>query len=382
MKNVCVVVGSRANYSSAKPIMEAVKNHSNLQLSVICYATSVLDRFGRLDIVIENDGFTIDERIFSHVEGENPVSMVKSTGLALIEIGNSLYRLRPDFVVVVGDRYEIMSAAIAASYLNIPLVHTMGGEVTGTIDESIRHAISKLAHVHFPANQDAADRLVKMGEDPKFVFNVGCPRIDAVSAILSQPFDGYDYLKREGVGTEVNVDEDFLLFSFHPVTTELDALSTQTNMLLDAVERANLPTIGLWPNSDAGADIISSRIRTWRESGRLKRARFYKNLPLEVYTHLMGRTKCLLGNSSSGIREGAYIGTPVVNVGTRQNSRMRGNNVRDVDFQLEAIASALVEQIAQGKYPSGGLYGDGQAAKRIVERLSTIQVSLQKTIAI
>lgn len=381
MRNVCVIVGSRANYSSAKPIMEAVRAHPDLSLLVVCYATAVLDRFGRLDTVIENDGFQIDERIYSHIEGETPVSMVKSTGIALIEIGNSIYRLRPDFVVVVGDRYEIMAAAIAASYLNIPLAHTMGGEVTGTIDESVRHAVTKLAHVHFPANQDAADRIIRMGEDPRFVFTVGCPRIDVVSSILAKPFEGYEFLRREGVGSHVNVDRDFLLFSFHPVTTEIEALAAQTNMLLDAVERCGLPTVGLWPNSDAGAHLISSRIRTWRESGRLSNVRFYKNLPLDVYVHLMDRAKCLIGNSSSGIREGAYIGTPVVNVGSRQNSRVRGENVGDVDFDLDSINEAVGRQIARGKFPRSELYGDGKAATRIVEKLSTVEVCLQKKIA-
>lgn len=287
MKKICIIIGSRANYSSAKPMMRAFQLHPRLTLSVVCFATSILDRFGSLDSIIEQDGFEIDEKIYTHIEGETPVSMVKSTGLALIEIGNFFFRSQPDFVVVVGDRYEMMAGAIAASYLNIPLVHTMGGEVTGTIDESIRHSISKLAHVHFPANENARERLLRMGEDPNYVFNVGCPRIDAVADILTRPFNGHDFLDRDGVGGHVNVDEDFILLSLHPVTTELSDIAEKTGMVLDVIEELDIPIIGLWPNSDAGAQIISSRIRSNREHGRLKNARFFKNLPLDVYVHLM-----------------------------------------------------------------------------------------------
>src|SRR5690606_14596893 len=163
-------------------------------------------------------------------------------------------------------------------------------------------------HIHFPANERAAERIVKMGEDPASVFNVGCPRNDEVLRILEQPFAGHEFLSKQGVGGEVDVDGDFLLLSLHPVTTEVDKLHDQTTMVLDAIEEMGLPTIGLWPNSDAGANTISSRIRTWRESGKLKHVRFYKNLPLAIYVHLMARTRCLVGNSSSGIREGALIG--------------------------------------------------------------------------
>lgn len=382
MKKICVLVGSRANYSSAKPMMDAFKAHPGLELSVICFATAILDRFGSLDAQIESDGFLIDEKIYSHVEGENPITMVKSTGLALVEIGNSLFRLKPDFVVVVGDRYEMMAGAVAATYLNIPVVHTMGGEVTGTLDESVRHAISKMAHVHFPANEDARNRLVAMGEDPACVFNVGCPRIDEVSRILTLPFDSSGLLDREGVGQKIDVERDFILLSLHPVTTELDEIDRQTSMVLDAIEESGMPTIGLWPNSDAGAQIISTRIRSWREKGRLQKARFFKNLPLDVYVHLMARTRCLVGNSSSGIREGAFIGTPVVNIGSRQTSRVRGSNVIDVEYEPTAIRQAIASQLAHRKYESESIYGDGTACERIAETLAKFEPTLQKRILI
>ena len=180
MRKVCVVVGSRANYGSIKSVMRAVKAHPDLQLQIIVAASALLDRFGSVVDVIERDGFTPDARVNMIVEGETPVTMAKSTGLGLLELPTLFELLKPDVVVTVGDRFETMATAVAGAYMNIPLAHTMGGEVTGTIDESIRHAITKLAHVHFPANQDAADRIIRLGEDPATVHVVGCPRIDLV----------------------------------------------------------------------------------------------------------------------------------------------------------------------------------------------------------
>ncbi len=165
MRKICIVVGSRANYSSIKSVMDAVKNHPDLQLQVVAGASALLDRFGAVVEVIEADGFTPDARVYMLIEGENPVTMAKSTGLGLLELPTVFENLNPDVVVTVGDRFETMATAVAAAYMNIPLAHTMGGEISGTIDESIRHAVTKLAHIHFPANQEAAVRIIRMGEN-------------------------------------------------------------------------------------------------------------------------------------------------------------------------------------------------------------------------
>src|SRR5687768_1377223 len=165
VRKVCVVVGSRANYGSIKSVMRAVQAHPGLQLQIIVAASALLDRFGSVVDVIERDGFKPDARVNMIVEGETPVTMAKSTGLGLLELPTLFELLKPDVVVTVGDRFETMATAVAGAYMNIPLAHTMGGEVTGTIDESIRHAITKLAHVHLPANKDAADRILRLGEE-------------------------------------------------------------------------------------------------------------------------------------------------------------------------------------------------------------------------
>ncbi len=383
MKKICVVVGSRANYSSIKSAMIAIKEHEKLELSVICGASAIIDRYGRVADHIIEDGFTVDEEVYMLVEGENPLTMAQSTGVGLLALPPVFQRLKPDVVVTVGDRYETMATTIAAAYMNIPVAHTMGGEVSGTIDESIRHAVTKFAHIHFPASKDAAERIIKLGEVPEFVFNVGCPRMDLVKAIIDQKPDlNGEELFREGVGAEnINLDEPFLLVSQHPVTTEYGEGEKQITATLEACKSVNLPTVVLWPNSDAGSEDISRGIRKWRELGNDQNMHFFKNLPIDVYVRLMKKCSCLVGNSSSGIREGAFLGTPVVNIGSRQDMRERGDNVLDVISSKEKIEITIRQQIAHGSYSHQPIYGDGTAGKNIANILHELKnVNVQKTI--
>ncbi|MBI3457031.1 MAG: UDP-N-acetylglucosamine 2-epimerase (hydrolyzing), partial [Candidatus Rokubacteria bacterium] len=309
MRKVCVVVGSRANYSSIKSAMRAIQAHSDLQLQVVAGASALLDRYGSLVDVVERDGFRPVARVFMLIEGETPTTMAKSTGLALLELPTVFEQLGPDVVLTVGDRFETMATTVAAAYMNIPLAHTMGGEVSGTIDESIRHAVTKFAHIHFPACSEARDRIVRMGERPETVYLVGCPRIDLVAEIMApgrtEPPPG---LFGEGVGGEFNLEQPFLMVSQHPVTTEYSEGERQITETLLAVERVGLPAIVFWPNADAGAEDIARGIRKFREHHDDSRMHFFKNLPTEAYIQLMLRTACLVGNSSSAIREGAFIG--------------------------------------------------------------------------
>src|SRR5688572_31836923 len=213
MRKVCVFVGSRANYSSIKSVMRAVRAHRDLRLQLVAGASALLDRFGSVVDVMEADGFMPDARVAMIVEGETPTTMAKSTGLGLLEMPTMFELLRPDIVVSVGDRFETMATAIAAAYMNIPVAHTMGGEISGTIDESIRHAVTKLSHLHFPANQAAADRIIRMGEHPSAVHAVGCPRIDMVSEIArgDHAIPHVEWLDREGVGAHIDLTKPFLL---------------------------------------------------------------------------------------------------------------------------------------------------------------------------
>ena len=370
MRKVLVVIGSRANYGSIKSCLKAIKNNNKLELILIVGGSAVLEKFGDVSKNIIKDGFEINEKIFFLLEGGDNLSMAKSTGVALIEMANSFSRLKPDLVLTIGDRYETMATVLAATYLNIPLAHTMGGEVSGTIDESIRHAITKFASIHFTANLDASERVIKMGEFPEFVHNVGCPRIDLVASSLKEFVKNKIKPDVSGIGKEIDFDKDFLLVSQHPVTTEYIQNRKYMEEILKAVNEIGLPTLILWPNSDAGSDGISKSIRIWRELHPDSPFRYCKNLDSSIYFYLMNKCRALIGNSSSGIREGAFIGTPVVNVGSRQNGRVRASNVLDVVPKCDEIIEAIKYQLNKGKYQSSNLYGDGNAGFKIAEIIS------------
>lgn len=382
-KKICIVVGSRANYSSIKTAMEAVKAHPQLELQLVTGASAILERYGNVAELIEKDGFEVAARFYMLLEGENPLTMAKSTGLGLIELASIFDQLKPDVVLTVGDRFETMATALAAAYMNIPLAHTMGGEVSGTIDESIRHAVTKFAHIHFPASKDAKERIERLGEPSETVHMVGCPRIDLVKRILEEPAETHLVnLFKEGVGNNVNLNEPFVLVSQHPVTTEFGDGEAQITATLQAVRRIGIPALVLWPNADAGSDDIARGIRKWRENKLDEKMHFFKNLPNGTYIHLMKKTACLVGNSSSGIREGAFIGTPVVNIGSRQTMRERGSNVIDSDYGSEHIEAAVRRQLAHGRYASEPIYGDGHAGRNIAEVLAKLgSINVQKRIS-
>ena len=360
--------------------MRAVKEHPGLQLQLIVGASALLDRFGSVVDVIEADGFTPDARVTMIVEGETPATMAKSTGLGLLELPTMFELLKPDVVVSVGDRFETMATAIAASYMNIPVAHTMGGEISGTIDESIRHAVTKLSHVHFPANVAAGERIIRMGEPPDTVHVVGCPRIDLVDEIANGTgsIPHAEWLDREGVGAHIDVTRPFLLVNQHPVTTEYGHGREQIWETLMALHELKMPTIMLWPNVDAGSEDISTGMRTFREKLQPDYIRFYKNFPIETYVRLMLLCACTIGNSSAPIREGAFLGVPAVNIGTRQMGRDRGPNVVDVGYDRAEIVAATRRQLAHGRYPADHLYGDGKAGGRIADLLSRVPLQVQK----
>ena len=381
MRKVLVVIGSRANYGSIKSAMRAIKAHPALELQTVLTASSLLDRYGRMSSLVEEDGFAASAKVYMLIEGETPATMAKSTGLGLVELPTIFEQLKPDIVLTVGDRFETMATTLAAAYMNIPLAHTMGGEVSGTIDESIRHAVTKFAHIHFPACSDARDRIIKLGERPEDVHLVGCPRIDLVAEVLERDGNGIGPdLFAQGVGGVFDLHQPFVLLSQHPVTTEYGDGGRQITDSLQAIHRLGVPAIALWPNADAGSEDVARGMRMFREHCDDGKIHFFKNLATDVYISLMRRTSCLIGNSSSAIREGAFIGTPAVNIGTRQAMRQRGRNVMDVDYNGSQIEDAIAEQIRHGPYAGEPIYGDGHAGERIADVLSRCTWQLQKRI--
>ncbi len=382
-RKVCVVVASRANYGSIKSAMRAIQHHRDLELQLIVSASSLLPRFGAVIDIIKQNGFKPDAEVYMMVEGENPITMAKSTGLGLIELATSFQNLKPDIVLTVGDRFETMATAIAASYMNIPLAHTMCGEVSGTIDGSVRHAITKLAHIHFPANEKSAERIIKMGEEPGRVHVVGCPRVDIVMEVLEDnpklDIDVFEEFK--GVGGSFSLEQPYLLVVQHPVTTEYHDARRQIEETLFALKELQIPTIMLWPNIDAGSDIIAKGIRTFREHQDVDHfLHLFINLPPEIYTKLMFNCACMVGNSSSAIREGALMGVPTVNIGTRQMGREMGRNVINVGHDRQEIMNAIRGQVENGKYPPDNIYGDGKAGERIADILAVCDLAVQKQI--
>ena len=378
MRRVCVVVGSRANYTSIKSAMRAIEAHPELELELVVGASALLDRYGTVVELIEQDGFEPDHKVFMLIEGETPSTMAKSTGLGLLELPTAFERLEPDVVIAVGDRFETMATALAATYMNIPLAHTMGGELSGNIDEPIRHAVTKFAHVHFPACTDAAERIIRMGESPERVHVVGCPRMDLAAEALASGADNLSRIFAEGVGGRFELDDPFLIVSQHPVTHEYVHGVRQITETLLAVREVDLPAIVVWPNADAGAEHVAGGIRAFREHYDDSRLHFFKNLPAEDYLQLMARTACIVGNSSSAIREGSFIGTPAVNIGPRQIGRQRGSNVIDVGYERREIVEAVRAQLEHGPFEHEPIYGDGHAGERIADVLVGCDLSIDK----
>lgn len=376
-RKVCVVVASRANLARITTVLEAVRDHPALELQVIAAASALLDRFGSAVDVLAGAGFRPDVRIRLIVEGQTPATMAKSTGLGLLELPTAFEMLEPDVVVTVADRFETIATAIAAAYMNILVAHTQGGEVSGSIDESVRHAVTKLSHIHFPATELSAHRVIAMGEDPRYVFNVGCPSID-LAARTAPGTRAEALIQQRGDGSPIDPLKPFLLVMQHAVTTEYGQSTDQINATLQAVSAIGMQALVFWPNVDAGSYEVSVGIRDFREQGLAERCQFFRNLPAEDYIRLMTHCACMIGNSSAALREGAYLGTPAVSVGTRQQDRECGANVIFTSHDPLEIADAVRAQIAHGPYERSELFGHGTAGRAIAEVLATVKAPIQK----
>lgn len=380
-RKIAVVITARPSYSRVKTVLSAIEKHPDLELQLIIAASALLDRYGSAVNYIEKDGFVISAKVFNVLEGENLTAAAKTTGIGILELSTVFDNLKPDIVVTVADRFETMATAIAASYMNIPLAHIQGGEVTGNIDEKVRHAITKLSDYHFVASENAKERVIKLGENPDFVFNTGCPSIDIASEIDKiKGLNFNPYLKYGGVGAEPDLTKGYLVVMQHPVTTEYQNSRKHIEETLEAVKELNLPTLWFWPNVDAGADGTSTGIRAFRENYTLENVHFFKNMEGLDFLILLNNAKALIGNSSVGIRECAYLGVPVVNIGSRQNRRDRGQNVVDVDYDKEEIMEAIHTISKKGKTNTSAIYGEGNAGVKIADLLDDVPLQFHKTI--
>lgn len=381
-RKICVVITARPSYARIKTALRAINEHPGLELQLVVAASALLDKYGNAVTRIENDGFCITEKVYTIVEGENLVTTSKSAGLGIIELSTVFDKLRPDAIVSIADRFETISTSIAASYMNIPLVHIQGGEVTGSIDEKVRHANTKLADLHFVASQKAAERVVKMGEEPGKVHVTGCPSIDIAELVAQNSTLDFDLIKKYGgVGTPFDLKSGYVVVMQHPVTTENNKAREQVWATLNAVCALGVNTFWFWPNVDAGSDETSKGIRTFRELKKPDKFWFVKNMSPEDFLKLLCNSRCIIGNSSVAIRECSYLGIPAVNIGTRQNGRERGANVIDTGYVSGEIEAAVRLQLKHGFYKRDTVYGDGKAGERIAALLASEPLSYIKRLA-
>ncbi|XP_043970542.1 bifunctional UDP-N-acetylglucosamine 2-epimerase/N-acetylmannosamine kinase isoform X1 [Gambusia affinis] len=376
---VCVATCNRADYSKLAPIMFGLKSHpEEFELEVVVLGSHLIDDYGNTFRMIEQDDFDIGSKLHTIVRGEDEAAMVESVGLALVKLPDVLQRLRPDILVVHGDRFDALALATAAALMNIRILHLEGGEVSGTIDDSIRHAISKLAHYHACCTRMAEQHLIAMCEDHSRILLAGCPSYDKLLSTYHR--DDYVDIIKSWLGDKVK-DNDYIVALQHPVTTDIQHSIKIYGLMLDALISFNKRTLILFPNIDAGS---KEMVRVMRKKGIEQHPNFraVKHIPFEQFIQLVSHAGCMIGNSSCGVREAGAFGTPVINLGTRQTGRETGENVlhvRDADTHNK-IYHALELQFGK-RYPGSKIYGDGNAVPRILKFLSSIDLKepLQKT---
>ena len=378
-RKVCVVVTARPSYARIKTALKAIEEHPDLELQVIVAASALLDRFGNVVQYIEADGFDIAARVYIVLEGENLLTSAKSTGLGIMELATIFDNIHPDVVVTVADRYETLATAVAASYMNIPVAHVQGGEVTGSIDEKVRHAVTKLSNLHFVSTERAAGRLLRMGEEKGSIYVTGCPSIDLAAEVLQNSKMDFDpFEKYGGVGQTLDISDGYLVVMQHPVTTEVNDSWSQITATLEAVENLNIPALWFWPNVDAGSDGISRGIRVFREHGRGSNIHYFKNMEPIDFMRLIANSRVLVGNSSVGIRESSFLGVPAVNIGHRQLGRERGSNVLDTTHDAVKIQESIEKQLKNGHFPSEKIYGNGIAGQNIADLIASAELKVDK----
>lgn len=377
MKKIAVVIINRSNYARLKPLLSELKNNSKINLSIISGSSSILSKYGEVSLQIKKDGFKIDHEFYSHLAGENIITMTKSTGLIIMDLSSILQKIKPAMLVISGDRFETLAVGITASYMNIPVCHLMGGELTGSIDEKVRHSLTKLSDYHFPCTKRSKKIITQMGENPKNIWNVGCPSIDLAKKVnlkKSVNLQRYDF----GRGFKVDLKKRYIVILIHPDTKKYKENKHLISETCKSLKGIDVQVIWLWPNIDAGADLIAKTVGDFADKNKDIKINFYKHFEPEDYLRIINKSLCLVGNSSSGIRECSYLGVPVVNIGKRQIFRERSKNVIDVSENHKIINKAIKKQIVQKRYKKSLLYGDGLSSKKIVKILEKLKPISEK----
>lgn len=372
-KKLTFVIVNRANYARIRVLLINLKKSKKFKIDIILVSSPLLKKYGDLEKNIIKDGLRVTSKFFTHIEGENLITMTKSTGLLLLELSSAFEAINPDIVFLIGDRYEVLAAAIAANYMNIFLVHLQGGELTGSVDENVRHSVTKLSHLHFVNTKKAKKIVEQLGENPKMVFNVGCPSIDYIKKInfnkikIKQPF---------GIGSQIDLEKPYFVFLIHPVTTKYIENNQLINEMIKLAKILDDQIIWIWPNNDAGANFMTKKIRVFREKFNPK-INFVVNFDSISYLKLIKNCKCLIGNSSSAIREGSYLGIKAVNVGDRQQQREQAKNIINAKPNYKDIYRSI-KIITTRNIKKSNLYGNGNSVSQIIKILGKINLNVIK----
>lgn len=369
MRTIVAITGSRGEWGYIRPVLRLIEKDPSLDYRIIATHMHLLPAFGTSVREIEKDGFHVDEKIYMTFDGYNTATMTKSLACFLMELPTVLQRIRPDVILLAGDRGEQLMGAIAGLHLGAAVAHIQAGELSGNVDGVVRHAITKLAHIHFAANEQFAERVRRLGEQDFRIFVTGAPLVDELVS-------GFVTTERElREKYRLKESERLILTVQHPLTEEEGDAGEQVAETINALTEINWPTIFVYPNGDAGSELIRNQL------ARLKRPqiRLFRNLPRQDYLGLMKMADVMVGNSSSGIMEAPSFGKPAVNIGRRQNGRPQAANVVNVDYHKDEIVTAVrkatsPEFIARAKAAQNP-YGDGTASQKIVDVLKNIEIN-------
>jgi UDP-hydrolysing UDP-N-acetyl-D-glucosamine 2-epimerase len=376
LRTIAVVTVARSDWGHLTSVLTELRASSDVRLLLFVGGTHLSDAFGRTVELIEGEGWPIAERIEMLEPSDAPEAIAASIGRGVAGFGRAYARHRPDLVVVLGDRFEMLSAAAAALPFVLPVAHLHGGEVTeGAIDNQIRHAITKCAHLHFVSAEPHARRVAAMGEEPWRIHNVGAPGLDRIRTVR--------LLSRDELAQRLDLarDDRWLIVTYHPATLEYQDTGRHTDELLAALEKVDATCVVTYPNADTAGRTIIARLEEF--AGRHDRVRLVRNLGDDVYLSLLRHADAMVGNSSSGLIEAPSFELPVVNVGARQAGRLRAANVVDVgperDEILAGVDAALTPAFRAGLSGMKNPYGDGHAAERIVRVLRTVELGATLT---
>ena len=371
-QKISITTGTRSEYGILRELIKEISKSKKLELYLLVTGTHLSKKFGYTINEIKKDKIPIHAKIKMIPSGNTPYDMSVSLGKGIIGFSKIFKKIKPDLNVVLGDRDEALASALAASHMNIPNAHIHGGEISQGIDEYNRHAITKISNIHFAATKKSKERIIKMGENRRNVILTGSPSIDEIkmSKISSKHELEKKYL--------VDLDKPLFLLIQHPVTTEFEKSDLQIKMTLGALSKLKNQTIAILPNSDAGNEQIINQLRIF--SKKCSFLKVFPNLPRNDYLGFLKHCSALIGNSSSGLIEGSYLHTPVINIGIRQLGREKDVNVIDVPiFSKSLILNALKKSLKKKnkKIKNSSIYGTGNASKKIVQYLETILINPQ-----